>query len=65
MNTLNICKQQYNMHLQPLGHPDVPESQVHLTAIVSASPWTYRHEGTWACVLDRKYRLKFTKSNTK
>ena len=20
------------MHLQPLGHPDVPESQVHLTA---------------------------------
>ena len=53
------------MHLQPLGHPDVPESQVHLTATVSASPRTYRHEGTWVCVLDRKYRLKFTTTNTK
>ena len=35
MNTLNICKQQYKMHLQPLGHPDVPETQMHLTASVS------------------------------
>ena len=35
MNILNICKQLYKMHLQPLGHPDVPETQMHLTAIVS------------------------------
>ena len=35
MNTLNICKQLYKMHLQPLGHPDVPETQMHLIASVS------------------------------
>jgi len=35
MNTLNICKQLYKMHLQPLGHPDVSETQMHLTAGVS------------------------------
>ena len=37
MNILNICKQQYKMHLQPLGHPDVSETQMHLTASVSDS----------------------------
>ena len=34
MNTLNICKQLYKMPLQPLGHPDVSETQMHLTATV-------------------------------